>query len=189
MRRRITWLLVCLSLLPGASAPVALADEPAALWLDVPFVRQEKDGCGSASIAMVMQYWERQLGRPAAADAAEIQRALYSRQARGIYAADLERYFAGHGYRTFAFAGTWDDLQEQIAKGRPVIVALQVARDDLHYVVIAGLDLQQNVLLKNDPAERKLLKQSRASFEKEWKAAARWMLLAVPQPDASSSSR
>jgi predicted double-glycine peptidase len=176
-------------LLTGVPAPRVLADEPSALWLDVPFVRQQKDGCGSASIAMVMQYWERQLGRPVAADAEEIQRELYSRQAHGIYASDLERYFAGHGYRSFALQGTWDDLRQQIAKGRPVIVALKVARDDLHYVVVTGLDSQRNVLLKNDPAERKLLKQSRASFEKEWKAAASWMLLAVPQPDAPSSLR
>jgi len=28
----------------------------ARVWLDVPFVKQEKDGCGAASIAMVMQY-------------------------------------------------------------------------------------------------------------------------------------
>jgi len=27
------------------------------VWLDVPFVKQEKEGCGSASVAMIMQYW------------------------------------------------------------------------------------------------------------------------------------
>src|SRR6266705_2885113 len=28
-----------------------------ALWIDVPFVQQDKNGCGSASIWMVMAYW------------------------------------------------------------------------------------------------------------------------------------
>jgi hypothetical protein len=68
-------------------------------------------------------------------------------------------------------------------------VALKTGRDDFHYVVIAGIDERQDVLLKNDPAERKLLKQGRASFEKEWKAAASWMLLAVPQQDGQASLR
>ena len=189
MRRSVAWLPVWLCLLCGAAAPVALAGDASAVWLDVPFVKQEKDGCGSASIAMVMQYWEQRQGRPAAADAQEIQRALYSRQAGGIYASDLQRYFAEQGYRAFAFEGSWQDLQEQLNKGRPVIVALKAGRNDLHYVVVTGLDSGQNVLLKNDPAERKLLRQSRASFEKEWKAAASWMLLAVPQPDGPSSWR
>ena len=179
MRSRVAWFIVgLLSLMLAFSA---VAEKPSTLWLDVPFVRQERDGCGSASIAMVMQYWERQVGRPPVASVAEIQQQLYSPKARGIYASDMERYFADNGYRAFAFAGTWDDLHQQIVKGRPVIVALRVARGDLHYVVIAGLDVAQNTVLKNDPAQRKLLKQSRASFEKEWEVAAHWMLLAVPQ--------
>jgi predicted double-glycine peptidase len=189
MRRFFAWLAACAWLASLVPAPVARADESFSGWLDVPFVKQERDGCGAASIAMVMQYWERQLGGAPAADANEIQRALYSRQAGGIYASDLERYFTEHGYRTFAFQGTWEDLQQQLAKGRPVIVALKAGRNDLHYVVVTGLDSRQNVLLKNDPAERKLLKQSRASFENEWKAAASWTLLAVPQPNGQASSR
>src|SRR6266699_6269417 len=88
---------------------VLLAADLPGMWLDVPFVKQEKNGCGAASIAMVMQYWQQQLGQPAAVDAKEIQRALYSREGHGIYAADLERYMQEHGYRTFAFQGAWED--------------------------------------------------------------------------------
>jgi ABC-type bacteriocin/lantibiotic exporter with double-glycine peptidase domain len=184
MRRYLAWLAVCVWIVPGV-----YAEQASRVWLDVPFVKQERNGCGAASIAMVMQYWQRETGQPERADSREIQRALYSRQAHGIYASDLERYMNEHGYRTFSFEGTWNDLQEQLAKGRPAIVALKVGRNDLHYVVITGLDSREDVLLKNDPAERKLLRQSRASFEKEWKAAANWMLLAVPQADGPASSR
>ena len=45
----------------GVSA-LAIAGESAGVWLDVPFVKQEKNGCGAASIAMVMQFWQRQQG-------------------------------------------------------------------------------------------------------------------------------
>jgi ABC-type bacteriocin/lantibiotic exporter with double-glycine peptidase domain len=163
---------------------ILIAAGPAGIWLDVPFIAQEKDGCGAASIAMVMQYWLRQQGRSVGneADVAQIQRALYSRQAHGIYASQMERYFQDNGFQVFAISGDWADIQQHLEKGRPLIVALKPSgRVPLHYVVIAGLDSQSDLVLVNDPAQRKLLKQERSSFEREWSAAGKWTLLAVPQ--------
>ncbi len=134
---------------------LALAAEGPGVWLDVPFVKQEKDGCGAASIAMVMQYWQKQRGSAvAAADSAAIQRALYSQKGRGIYASDLEHYFQQQGFRAFAFQGSWQDLKEHLQKGRPLIVALKPVTHsaDLHYVVIAGLDWEHAIVMMNDPA-------------------------------------
>ena len=168
-----------------------LAAEPSAVWLDVPFVKQEKNGCGAATIAMVMQFWQDQRGQPHSADAdpAKIQSALYSSTAHGIYASDLERYFQQRGYLVFTFQGREDDLLQHLEKGRPLIVALKPgAGDPLHYVVVAGLDAEHKVVLLNDPAERKLLKQDLASFESEWKGTGYWTLLAVPQPEEASSA-
>jgi len=166
---------------------LVVAAEPSGAWLDVPFVKQEKNGCGAASIAMVMQYWMLQQDRQASpsADAIKIQRALYSDNTHGIYASDLERYLQQQGFRTFAFRGEWTDLKQQLEKGRPLIVALKPHSGSipLHYVVIAGLDWGQGLVMVNDPAQRKLLKQDRSSFEREWSAAGKWTLLALPQPD------
>jgi ABC-type bacteriocin/lantibiotic exporter with double-glycine peptidase domain len=160
---------------------VTLCAAEGGVLLDVPFVHQDKNGCGAASIAMVMDYWQREFNQRSNADAGQIQRALYSPQAHGIYASDLQKYLNDHGYRTFAIRGSWSDLEEQLRKGRPLIVALKTGRDDFHFVVVAGVDSQQNLVLKNDPAERKLLKQDRVSFEKEWNATENWTLLAVPR--------
>ena len=173
--------VIPLLLLCGA----AVASERSAISLDVPFVKQEKNGCGAASIAMVMQYWQRQEHSPQFPDVESIQRTLYSRQAHGIYASDLESYLRQHGFRTFAIHGRWDDLQHHLEKGRPLIVALNSAGGDRHFVVVTGLDPQQEILLTNDPARRKLLKQHRRDFAKEWKLAGNWMLLAVPDPSSS----
>jgi ABC-type bacteriocin/lantibiotic exporter with double-glycine peptidase domain len=155
------------------------------VWLDVPFVKQEKDGCGSASIAMVMQYWAQQQGRAAGpvAEAPAIQRVLYSREAHGIYASDLQKYFDEQGFRTFTFRGDWDELQDNLNKGRPLIVALKPSGGNapLHYLVVVGFDWQEGVILVNDPAQRKLLKEDRSRFEKQWNAAGKWTLLAVPE--------
>ena len=165
------------------------AAEKPGVWLDVPFVAQEKNACGAASIAMVMQYWEIQQGKPVSANAKQIERLLYSPPANGIYASDMKRYLEQQGFRTFVFQGSWEDLKEHLEKGRPLIVALNADRRNLHYVVVVGLDWTQGVVLKNDPAERKLLKQDRSSFEKQWKAAGNWTLLAVPQQSDNSSSQ
>ena len=169
--------LVCLCGFVFAAVP--------GVWLDVPFIKQEKDGCGAASIAMVMQYWLNKQTKPlnADSDAIAIQRVLYSSKDHGIRASDLENYFQQHNFQTFAFAGKWDDLKQHIAKGRPLIVALKPSslETQLHFVVVVGVDPAENIVYLNDAAERKLLKQDRAGFEKQWKAVKQWTLLALPK--------
>jgi len=156
------------------------------VWLDVPFVKQEKDGCGAASIAMVMQYWRTQQNRPddGSADAEQIQRTLFDPGARGIYASKMEAYLKQHGFQTFSFRGEWRDLEQHLEKGRPLIVALKPAGSgvSLHYVVVAGIAPEEGIVLLNDPAQRKLLKQDRDDFEKQWSFTGKWTLLALPQP-------
>jgi ABC-type bacteriocin/lantibiotic exporter with double-glycine peptidase domain len=180
--------LATLAVLSFCLCGVMPAAEDSGVWLDVPFVKQEKDGCGAASIAMVMQYWFKRLDRAdsESVDAAEIHRALYEPGARGVYASAMERYFKQRGFDTFAFSGEWEDLLNHLRKGRPLIVALEPseAGAPLHYVVVAGLDPRAGLVLVNDPARRKLLKQDRADFEKQWSGVKKWTLLALPQPDA-----
>ena len=170
-----------LALLSLCSATLCVAQN--ALWLDVPFVKQTGEGCGAASIAMVMQYWQQHAGVSAtqSSDFAYIQQELYSKQAHGIYASDLQRYLEQHGYATYVVRGDEALLAQHIRRGRPLIVALQPTREKtLHYVVVVGVDGNKVVLI-NDPAQRKLLKVDSASFDKEWKATGNWTLLAVPR--------
>jgi hypothetical protein len=146
---------------------------------------------------MVIQYWLKQQSKPASSgsEAAEIQRALYSPEAHGIRASDLEHYFQQQGFRTFAFHGSRDDLRHHLEKGRPLIAALKPERGgmlgrgvELHYVVVVGLDEAQDsresAVLLNDPAQRKLLRQSWPAFAKQWSATGNWLLLALPQPQS-----
>jgi ABC-type bacteriocin/lantibiotic exporter with double-glycine peptidase domain len=171
-----------------AASTLTRAGEHTAVWLDVPFVKQEKNGCGAASIAMVMRYWQHQQGQNADAvpAEAEIQKTLYSAPAHGIYASDLENFLKLHGYRTFAFNGTTQDLAEHLAKGRPLIAGLQPSRGaPLHYVVIVGIEPVKREVLMNDPAERKLLKRDFDTFEKEWRGTGHWTLLALPSSESS----
>jgi ABC-type bacteriocin/lantibiotic exporter with double-glycine peptidase domain len=160
--------------------------EISGIWLDVPFIRQTAEGCGSASIAMLLRYWGAH-GTPVAAgrgDADAIQKLLYSRKGHGIFASDVERYLKESGFRVFALRGSWGDLREHLAQGRPLIISLEPgnSRAPLHYVVVTGMDWQREAVFVNDPARGKLLRIERPEFEKEWLAARNWMLLAVPAP-------
>lgn len=178
---------LCLLSAAAMIAAAGFATNAPGVMLDVPFVSQPKNGCGAASISMVMQYWQRGARRdPAHADRANvvaIQHVLYSKRAKGIFASAMEQYLNRAGYRTFAIRGRWSDLRENLEKGRPLIVGLapEGPHDPLHYVVVAGMDWQNNWIFVNDPAQRKLLKMGRADFEKQWAVTNDWTLLAVPK--------
>ena len=173
--------LTAVLFIAGCSA--ALAASGPNLWLNVPFVSQQKQGCGPATVAMVMQYWQQDLHQTpqAGADAEEILRALQPNR-HGVSATAMVRYFEQHNYRAFAYVGDWANVEQELTKGRPLIAALKPrGNDKLHYVVLVGVDDTEQVVLLNDPAQRKLLKEDRAQFEREWKATDNWTLLAVPK--------
>ena len=174
-----------LALFAAAGAGVVLAGATPALWIDVPFIAQSKNGCGSAAIAMVMDYWNQKAGQVpvGVAGAAQIQQALYSPKEEGIPARAMQLYFEDSDYRAFAFAGDWSALEHHLSRGRPLIVALKGSgpRGPLHYVVVVGIDPAQGYLYVNDPAQQKMLRLSREGFESEWSATHDWTLLAVPR--------
>ena len=154
----------------------------------MPFVKQSEDGCGSAALSMILQYWHahgvRIEGRRA--DSEVIQKQLYSPKARGIFAFDMQNYLKGSGFLVFALAGSWVDLQENLQQGRPLIVSLQPGGRSAprHYVVVTGIDWQHDAVFIHDPARGKLLRVERADFEKQWRSNRNWMLLAVPEKAA-----
>jgi len=170
-------------LVSAAWAGLPLAAETPALWIDVPFVAQTKDGCGSAAISMLMRYWADKNGQvhSASSDPQKIQAALFS--PGGIPAGRMQAYFRQSGYRTFAFQAEWSDLKHHLQQGRPLIVSLQASgpRGPLHYVVVVGIDSGRNYLFLNDPAQQKMLRISRQGFESEWSPMRNWTLLVVPR--------
>jgi predicted double-glycine peptidase len=177
-------LLVLLALLTFVAERAATQEQAAGFWLDVPFIGQSADGCGSAAISMVLQYWTAHGATvdSARADAGAIQRSLYSRKARGIFASDMEKYLRESGFSVFALHGTWDDLQRHLQQGRPLIVGLQpgAKKTPLHYVVAVGMDSQTPAIFVHDPARGKLQRIERTEFEKEWQPLGNWTLLTVP---------
>ena len=171
----MTWLLAALLAgpLPGSG-----------IWLDVPYASQLEDGCGSAVAWMVTEYWSGRNARPALGRSLEdIHQTLYSEELGGVPTTRLEAFFRALDFHAFGFAGTWADIEEHLARGRPLIAALEPAglKAPLHYVAIVGIDPARDLVLLNDPATRKLAKMDRADFETQWEGTRNWMLLAVPR--------
>src|SRR5260221_8360207 len=101
-----------LGLFPALFAQAAPANR-SGVWLEVPYVRQSEDGCGSGAIAMLLQYWSAH-GTPVAAGpggVAAVQKLLYSRKGHGIFASGMERYFRESGFREVALPGGGNDFR------------------------------------------------------------------------------
>ncbi len=148
--------------------------------LSVPFIRQDKNGCGPTSVAMVMGYWKKQVASTPAATAPELYKELGVTETNGASLSDMKRVFESRGYHAFTLRGKWADVEREVGRGRPVIATLRGGKPhELHFAVISGLD-QKRVWL-NDPARKKTVAMDRTKFENIWGRADHWMLLAVPK--------
>ena len=169
-------------LLLGVCGMLLAADLPG-VWLDVPFVKQEKDGCGAASIAMVMQYWQAPAGsvaEPRFRRDPYSARTLFGQSPRHLcfrYGALLPGAGVPHVYNsrrvgrppTASRQGTSLDRCPEARRRRRSALCGRRGTGSRKLVMV------------NDPAQRKLLQQDRSSFEREWSAAGKWTLLALPQ--------
>jgi len=160
--------LVFAALAHAASQPLA-----------VPFYKQQKDGCGAASVAMVMHYWgEQKDGGRAYPNPAQVYQSLYDANLHGIPLVEMKRYLEDQGFAAYTLHGQIADVEQQVGKGRPVIVSLKKKDSSpLHFAVVTGWT-KDHVLL-NDPTHKGTTRMKRADFEKQWNRADSWLLLAV----------
>jgi tetratricopeptide (TPR) repeat protein len=152
----------------------------AVVQLPVPFVPQEKDTCGAAALAMVLRYW----GAPASHDA--IAGALVERELQGIRGSRLADFAREHGMVTVAFAGDMVVLHDHLAKGRPLVLAIDAGHGRLHDVVAVGLDDRGDVIV-HDPARGAGRRIAAGDLERKWAKSGRWTLLCTPRDSVGPS--
>jgi ABC-type bacteriocin/lantibiotic exporter with double-glycine peptidase domain len=172
------FLLALLSVLVGCSgyrgtarpvAPSKLAAEPG--WIlvrDVPFVAQQGETeCGAASLAMVIAYWT-----GTAPDA--VVAAFRPVGERGLSAARLRDHARSRGLAAFVIAGTFADIERELAAGRPVLVGLTkpMARKKVldHYEVVVGVHRERKLVVTLDPSEG-WQQNTIDGFTREWQTA------------------
>jgi predicted double-glycine peptidase len=147
-----------------AAAPSAAAFSPfesagPALLEGVPDVRQSTSySCGAAALQAVLGYY----GIEAREDV--LMKELRTTEAQGTHPADILRVARARGLRAELREGlTLDDLRAALAKGTPVMVAMQAWADvqapgfswaktweDGHYVIVLGMNAAEIVV--EDPS-------------------------------------
>jgi predicted double-glycine peptidase len=124
------FIIILLLMLPAWNA-LALEIE------GVPFIRQDSQFCGPASLASVMTYH----GMPT--DQNTVGKAVYSEKLQGALITDLERYARQKGFETKSGRGTVEELKTDLDRGRPVIVLVDLGFwvvSKPHYLVVIGYD-------------------------------------------------
>ena len=145
--------------------------------LAVPFVPQEKDTCGAASLAMVLRYWEHPVAQ------GEIAAELFEPELAGIRGSRLADFARRRGFLAIAYAGDLDHLRAFVGKGRPIIVAWRVEPDRFHDVVVVGFDEARGDVVVHDPALGPSRRVGEEEFERLWAGSRHWALVVLPEAE------
>jgi len=121
-----------------ATLLILLASNALALEIEgVPFIRQDSQFCGPASLASVMAFH----GVPE--DQKTIGAKVYSEKLQGALITDLERYARQKGFETKSGQGTVEELKAEMDRRRPVMVLVDLGFwvvSKPHYLVVIGYD-------------------------------------------------
>jgi ABC-type bacteriocin/lantibiotic exporter with double-glycine peptidase domain len=121
-----------------ATLLILLASNALALEIEgVPFVKQDSQFCGPASLASVMTF------HGISEDQKTVGAAVYSEKLQGALITDLERYARQKGFETKSGRGTMEELKAEIDRKRPVIVLVDLGFwvvSKPHYLVVIGYD-------------------------------------------------
>lgn len=132
-------------------APNRLAGEPG--WTGtpgVPVLRQTRElDCGPVAAAMLLGFW----GRPVAPDALRAEAKIQPQH--GLPAGELRDLLRARGLSAYLVKGGIDDLEHELAAGRPVLVGLAKPFNDKqalgHYEIVAGLNRKEEKIATVDP--------------------------------------
>lgn len=154
--------------------------------------QQESFSCGAASLEMVSHYWGKTIRQKDTVNSASGENKRV-----GFSVGDLKRIAVTNGYKAVSFAGNNQILEEQLTKGRPVIVALSLPYNRTvqspvirtmppsvgaayfmdnysHFVVVVGMTKKKIIVM--DPLTG-IDTYSHKEFEKRWNDRSRAALL------------
>lgn len=141
-------------------------------WLQAaptPVVVQKKQSdCGLAALAMVAGAW----GRHWSVD--EMARRAPPGD-KGVKLKVLRDVARERGLEAYAIEGTTQDLRNELAKGRPVLLGLllphDMRRNRSHYEVVIAINQRDGTVITIDPANGQWMKRSAKVLDLEWKHA------------------
>jgi len=180
--RRTTLALACL--LSGCSYlgsarewDPAEADPEFVLIPELAPIRQKDSvGCGPVALALVLRHYGESVGPE------DLTRELPPAGDAGSTAGALRDAARRLGYKAHVIEGTFEDLEEHLRKGRPLIVGLVkpfITGAVPHYEVVAGVHPVRGSVATLDPVRGWTL-NSREGFLEEWAGSGRLLLVIAP---------
>jgi ABC-type bacteriocin/lantibiotic exporter with double-glycine peptidase domain len=107
----------------------------------------------------------------------------------GVRAGALRDVARAKGFEAFIVEGTFNDIIDQLARNRPVLVGLakpiMAGRALAHYEVVVGIDKRDRRIITLDPG-RGLTENSLEGFAREWVPTGRVTLIVFPKEPAPS---
>ena len=157
--------------LAGTSRVGAVVPEPP-VGIEVPFLPQTERLCGGAAAAMVFRFWgERH---------ADVQQfaPLVDRRAGGIPAERLVDAIVQRGWTAERVDGTIEALRENLGRGQPLILLVEVRPRRYHFVVAVSAGPEH--VYVHDPAIGPYRRYSVSALTKAWAPTGNWMLRVRP---------
>jgi ABC-type bacteriocin/lantibiotic exporter with double-glycine peptidase domain len=131
-------------------------------------VQKQMADCGLAALAMVAGAW----GRHWSID--DLAHRIPPGN-HGVKLGVLRDLARQRGLEAFAIAATRDDLKNELAQGRPVLLGLILPHDQKrnrsHYEVAIAINKSDGTLITIDPATGDWMRRSPQVLDIEWKAA------------------
>lgn len=143
-----------------------------AVALEVPFVPQKSETCGPASLAMVLEFWGKEVSHD------ELVEAAMMPGDKGVQGSRLIALARARGFRALAFEGDLPLLHDYVSREWPVIVALDAGHGRFHDVVVVGFE--GDSVLIHDPAKGPAQRVRTRAFQKKWARSGCWTLLVLP---------
>ena len=150
----------------------------------VPFEKWlERNYCGPACLAMVLNYWD----ETRSFSQRKITDEIYDSESQATYNSEMVLYPRTKGFVSYSFQGNLQILKDVVGKDIPVIVLTktikQIAKG--HYRVVIGFDDDEDQIIFHDPYFGGRTAMTSEDFMKVWELGkgrnqSRWMMAVVP---------
>ncbi len=162
---------------PAPAKGAFVAGVPSESWI-------ERNYCGPACLAMVLNFWER--GRRF--DQKTIATEIYDAEAQASYNSEMVLYPRARGFQAWSFQGDLGTLRSLLLAGIPAVVLTRPVKQigKGHYRVVVGIDDERRQVVFHDPFFGPLRAMRFKDFLKVWELGpdrnrCRWTMAVVPE--------
>ncbi|MEM7304326.1 MAG: PA2778 family cysteine peptidase [Pseudomonadota bacterium] len=157
--------------------------KPGDIYIDVPFIAQKKYYCGPATLAMVSDYYGRDI------TSQQIEHLMLLPVLKGTLQVEMQATTRSLDMAAFTMHMDRESLIAAIDQERPVIVLQNLSLDIYprwHYAVVVGRSPNTDHLLLHS-GEHEYYRVRWQTFENTWKRSGKWALMPLPPGELPGS--